>query len=113
MIYIVRHLFICRTGYDYLKSFDFTGHISIKMNVRWAYFAASPISKNEIKDARKQNDSLCTRRVSHIDETSVSIYATLQFNERVLSGRLRIWADSNRVIIVTFLWVHRIIIINV
>lgn len=89
MIYTVRHIFICHADYDYLKSFDFTGHISTKMNVCWAYFAASPISKNEIKDARKQNDSLCTRRVSHIDETSVSIYGRLQLNERVLSWPIK------------------------
>jgi len=68
-------LFICRTVCDYLKIFGFASHANAKTNMRCVYFAASSISKNEIKDAGEQNDSLCTRRVSHIDEVSVSIYA--------------------------------------
>lgn len=69
------------------------------------YFAASSISKNEIKDAREQNDSLCTRRVSHIDETNVCQYMQhCNLTNLALNWLIKDFVDSSRSVIdITFL----------
>jgi len=112
VIYIVRHRYLSTEQCDYLKSFDFTGHVSIKTNVLHLFRLRVRYRKTKSRTWERQSDSLCTRRVSHIDETCQYMQKR-NLTNFMLNWSTENFVDSNRTVIdIIFLLMHHIIIIN-